>query len=42
MVEPYRLEQRLEPELPESGGYRIWYPGADGLAYIGETAAFAD
>lgn len=40
--EPYRLEQRLEPELPKSGVYRIWYPGEDGLAYIGETAAFTD
>lgn len=40
--EPYRLEQRLDPGLPQSGVYRIWYPGADELAYIGETAAFTD
>jgi hypothetical protein len=42
VAEPHQLEDRLEPELPKSGVYRIWYPEEDGLAYIGETAAFID
>ncbi|SEW01259.1 GIY-YIG nuclease family protein [Natrinema salifodinae] len=39
---PYRLEDRLEPDLPDAGVYRIWYEGdAPPLAYIGETKAFS-
>ena len=40
---PYRLQDRLDPELPEKGVYRIWYEGdAPPLAYIGETSAFTN
>lgn len=39
--EPYLLDNRLEPELPDNGVYRIWYESdAPPLAYIGETSAF--
>ena len=39
--EPYRLENRLEPDLPDAGVYRIWLEGhTPPLAYIGETSAF--
>lgn len=39
--EPYRLENRLKPELPEAGVYRIWYDGeTPPLAYVGETSDF--
>ncbi len=38
--EPYRLADRLKPELPDAGVYRIWYEGDTPLAYIGETSAF--
>ncbi|GAB3676804.1 GIY-YIG nuclease family protein [Halopiger thermotolerans] len=39
--EPYPLADRLEPELPDNGVYRIWYQGdAPPLAYIGETSDF--
>lgn len=32
---------RLEPELPDAGVYRIWYNSeTPPLAYIGETSAF--
>lgn len=38
---PYQLGDRLEPDLPEVGVYRIWYENdAPPLAYIGETKAF--
>lgn len=40
-TEPYYLENRLEPELPDAGVYRIWYENdSPPLAYIGETTAF--
>ncbi len=40
--EPYRLENRLEPDLPKAGVYRIWYDSeVPPLAYIGETSDFA-
>ncbi|SDD68052.1 GIY-YIG nuclease family protein [Natrinema hispanicum] len=39
--EPYRLADRLEPDLPDAGVYRIWLGGeTPPLAYIGETSAF--
>jgi len=39
--EPFRLENRLDPDLPEAGVYRIWYDGeSPPLDYIGETSAF--
>ncbi len=39
--EPYRLENRLEPDLPDAGAYRILYEDdSPPLAYIGETSAF--
>ena len=41
--EPYLLTDRLEPELPENGVYRIWYDSdVTPLAYIGETSAFTN
>jgi hypothetical protein len=37
--EPYRLEERLDADPPDTGVYRIWYEGqASTLAYIGESS----
>ncbi len=37
--EPYRLEQRLEANPPDTGLYRIWYDEHESrLAYIGESS----
>lgn len=39
--ESYQLRNRLKPELPEAGVYRIWYDSeTPPLAYIGETSNF--
>lgn len=36
--EPYRLAERLDPDPPDTGVYRIWYQEQDStLAYIGES-----
>lgn len=40
--EPYRFEQRLNADPPDTGVYRIWYEGQDStLAYIGESSNIA-
>jgi hypothetical protein len=37
--EPYRLEDRLDANPPDTGVYRIWYEEDDSLlAYIGESS----
>jgi hypothetical protein len=39
---PYRLTERLDANLPDTGVYRIWYEGQDStLAYIGESSNIA-
>lgn len=38
---PYKLADRLEPNLPDAGVYRIWEQGdSSRLLYVGETSDF--